>query len=116
MIRGHVSSDLSPDIVEGKGKGVMILLHGGPGTGKTLTAESVAELAERPLYRVSCGDIGTDPEKVETYLDSVLHIGQMWQAGKCSSPFAGNVDRSDTMQSFCWTRVMCFSRSAKRWI
>lgn len=26
---------------------------------------SVAEIAEKPLYRVTCGDIGTDPEAVE---------------------------------------------------
>jgi AAA+ superfamily predicted ATPase len=50
----------------------------GPGTGKTLTAESVAELTEKPLYRVTCGDIGTDPEGVEKYLESVLYIGTLW--------------------------------------
>lgn len=73
---------MSPDMIEGKGKGLIILLHGGPGTGKTLTAESVAELAERPLYRVTCGDIGTDPESVERYLDSALYIGRIWKAGE----------------------------------
>jgi len=26
---------------------------------------SVAEMAEKPLYRVTCGDIGTKPEEVE---------------------------------------------------
>jgi SpoVK/Ycf46/Vps4 family AAA+-type ATPase len=63
------------DFMTGKGEGLLVLLHGGPGTGKTLTAESVAELAERPLYRVTCGDIGTDPETVEKYLSSVLFFG-----------------------------------------
>jgi transcriptional regulator with AAA-type ATPase domain len=56
----------APDIIEGKGKGLLILLHGGPGTGKTLTAESIADQQERPLYRVTCGDIGTEPAEVET--------------------------------------------------
>jgi SpoVK/Ycf46/Vps4 family AAA+-type ATPase len=80
LITVHIanSNSMTTDIVEGKGKGLVILLHGGPGTGKTLTAESVAELAERPLYPVTCGDIGTDPEGVEKYLDSVLYIGAIW--------------------------------------
>lgn len=66
-----------------------VLFHGGPGTGKTLTAESVAEAVEKPLYRVTCGDIGTEPEAVEKYLDSVLYIGSIWKAGMC-------------MVLFCW--------------
>ncbi|KAH8881711.1 P-loop containing nucleoside triphosphate hydrolase protein [Thozetella sp. PMI_491] len=80
MVRIHMSSTMSTDVIEGKGNGLIILLHGGPGTGKTLTAESVAELAEKPLYRVTCGDIGTDPESVERYLESVLYIGSIWKA------------------------------------
>ncbi|KAL1618318.1 hypothetical protein SLS54_007295 [Diplodia seriata] len=69
----------STDIIEGKGNGLIMLFHGGPGTGKTLTAESVAELTKKPLYRVTCGDMGTDPEKVENYLESVLYIGTTWK-------------------------------------
>ena len=66
------------DIISGKGNGLILLLHGSPGTGKTLTAESVAEIAEMPLYRVTCGDIGTTPEGVEKYLELVMHLGTTW--------------------------------------
>lgn len=68
------------DILSGKGNGLIMLLHGGPGTGKTLTAESVAEIAEMPLYRVTCGDIGINAEAVEKYLTTVLHLGNTWNA------------------------------------
>ena len=68
----------SSDIFYGKGKGLIMLLHGGPGTGKTLSAESVAEVAEKPLYRVTCGDIGTEVEDVEEYFEKILEIGKRW--------------------------------------
>ncbi|KAI8290362.1 hypothetical protein K4K60_006077 [Colletotrichum sp. SAR11_57] len=66
------------DIITGKGNGLIVLLHGSPGTGKTLTAESVAEIAEKPLYRVTCGDIGTEAQDVEKYLATVLYLGKLW--------------------------------------
>ena len=82
LIRALVSKQLaaerSTDLIAGKGNGLIMLLHGGPGTGKTLTAESVAEIAGKPLYRVTCGDIGTKAEEVEQYLESVLHLGKIW--------------------------------------
>ncbi|KAF4830885.1 ATPase family AAA domain-containing protein 3A-like protein [Colletotrichum tropicale] len=66
------------DIITGKGNGLIVLLHGSPGTGETLTAESVAEIAEKPLYRVTCGDIGTQAQDVEKYLATVLYLGKLW--------------------------------------
>ncbi|CAH0032599.1 unnamed protein product [Clonostachys rhizophaga] len=83
LIRAVISNQISvqskTDLIEGKGSGLFMLLHGGPGTGKTLTAESVAEIAQRPLYRVTCGDIGTKAEQVEKYLASVLLLGTTWK-------------------------------------
>lgn len=35
-------------------------------------------MAEKPLYRVTCGDIGTKPDEVEKYLESVLHLSKSW--------------------------------------
>lgn len=66
------------DVIPGKGNGLIMLFHGSPGTGKTLTAESVAEIAEMPLYPITCGDIGIDPDKVEQYLQLVFELGKRW--------------------------------------
>ncbi|KAF2868400.1 P-loop containing nucleoside triphosphate hydrolase protein [Massariosphaeria phaeospora] len=78
LVSKQIASQKSTDLIAGKGNGLIMLLHGGPGTGKTLTAESVAEIAGKPLYRVTCGDVGTKAEDVEKYLDSVLHLGKIW--------------------------------------
>lgn len=78
LITNQVSAERGTDLIANKGNGLIMLLHGGPGTGKTFTAESVAEMAEKPLYPVTCGDIGTKPEQVERYLESVFHLGKLW--------------------------------------
>jgi len=56
------------DLIDGKGEGLIILLHGVPGVGKTSTAECVAQLCRRPLYPITCANIGLDPEDVEKNL------------------------------------------------
>ena len=78
LVTANTQSTRSTDIIEGKGNSFVMLLHGGPGTGKTLTAEAVAELTRRPLYRLKCGDIGTDAGEVEKHLDSVLPMCGAW--------------------------------------
>ncbi|KAL4724762.1 hypothetical protein ACLX1H_008208 [Fusarium chlamydosporum] len=78
VVTNQLGSKANADLIHGKGNGLFMLLHGGPGTGKTLTAESVAEIAKRPLYRVTCGDIGTKAEDVEKYLEVVLYLGKTW--------------------------------------
>ena len=68
------------DVVKGKGKGIIMLLSGPPGVGKTLTAESVAETMRVPLYMLSAGDLGTDPSGVEERLSKILALVTKWQA------------------------------------
>lgn len=78
LVTNKIHADEGTDVVAGKGTGLIVLLHGGPGTGKTLTAESVAEFARKPLYRITCGDIGTTPKEVEVYLEAVFQLGRTW--------------------------------------
>lgn len=68
------------DIIDGKGGGYVFMLHGAPGQGKTLTAESVAEVLHRPLYSVGAGELGTDPDELETRLENILEIVSAWNA------------------------------------
>jgi hypothetical protein len=131
LIKAHASPNLQQggpvsgkrlDLIAGKGLGLIMLLHGSPGTGKTLTAgkpthenmkcdadislrkvcitmsvssysimgqltaeiNSVAEIAEMPLYSVTCGDIGIQVEQVERYLQTVLYLGKKWNCGTCT--------------------------------
>jgi SpoVK/Ycf46/Vps4 family AAA+-type ATPase len=50
------------------------------GCGKTLTAEAIAELLEKPLYIVTAGDLGISASDVEKNLGSVLELCQTWDA------------------------------------
>lgn len=68
------------DVIEGKGGGCIMLLYGPPGVGKTLTAESTAEYLARPLYSVSVGELGTDPEALEENLRRILEMATVWGA------------------------------------
>ena len=79
LVTKKIEADQGTDLVAGKGTGLILLLHGGPGTGKTLTAEGVSEIAKKPLYRVSCGDVGTNPKEVEAYLEKVFLLGRIWK-------------------------------------
>ncbi len=79
------------------GKGMIMLLSGPPGVGKTLTAESgkssssypltllgwlplVAENMHAPLYMMSAGDLGLESSEVESSLSNVLEMTSKWNA------------------------------------
>ncbi|KAI5461567.1 P-loop containing nucleoside triphosphate hydrolase protein [Mariannaea sp. PMI_226] len=72
--------DAFDDVISGKGKGIIMLLSGGPGIGKTLTAESVAEEMKVPLYIMSAGDLGTEAYEVEDNLARILEMVANWNA------------------------------------
>ena len=74
------SKDSFDDGIQGKGKGLIMLLSGPPGVGKTLTAEAVAENVHAPLYMMSAGDLGLDSSDVESSLSNVLEMATKWDA------------------------------------
>ncbi|KAF1995862.1 P-loop containing nucleoside triphosphate hydrolase protein [Amniculicola lignicola CBS 123094] len=78
LVTNQIARQQGNDMIERKGNGLIILLEGAPGAGKTFTAESVAEMAERPLYRVTGGDIGTKPENAEKSLEGILYLSKIW--------------------------------------
>ncbi|RDW57676.1 hypothetical protein BP5796_12477 [Coleophoma crateriformis] len=61
-------SDGVPDLISGKGEGLVILLYGPPGVGKTLTAEGVAEHLRRPLKSISFSSLIDTQGDFESYL------------------------------------------------
>jgi SpoVK/Ycf46/Vps4 family AAA+-type ATPase len=68
------------DFISGKGQGMIMLLSGPPGVGKTLTAESVAEHLRQPLYKIGAGDLGITASQVERNLQSALKLCAHWGA------------------------------------
>ena len=79
------------------GKGMIMLLSGPPGVGKTLTAESglslvpqairlqtdiigVAENMRTPLYMMAASDLGSDSSGVEENLSNILEMVDKWNA------------------------------------
>lgn len=68
------------DVIQGKGKGLNVVLHGPPGVGKTLTGESIAEYLKCPLYAVSAGELGTNSRTLETDLNRIMDITHSWGA------------------------------------
>lgn len=72
------SVNLSQDIIRGKGRSLIFLLHGPPGTGKTATAEAVALMNKRPLFAITCGDLGFTPKEVEQALNEIFRLAQRW--------------------------------------
>lgn len=70
----------SADFVRGKGNGLIFLLHGKPGVGKTCTAECIAEFTRRPLMILTTSDIGTEPDTVEENLTDNFKKAMKWNA------------------------------------
>ncbi|KAL9088218.1 MAG: hypothetical protein Q9165_006345, partial [Trypethelium subeluteriae] len=73
------SDHIIRDVIPGKGKGLVIVLHGPPGVGKTLTAETVAEFTQKPLLPINIGELTGNVDVVEC-LNQVFFLAARWDA------------------------------------
>lgn len=90
------------DFIQGKGKGIIMLLTGPPGVGKTLTAESVAEAMRVPLYSIGAAELGSKPNTLEKKLEDILVKCAKWNAGLSSLlPLQGDLSMLTTLQCSC---------------
>lgn len=73
-ISKHYNKTNFRDIINGKESGCVFLLAGEPGTGKTITAEAVAEILHRPLYKFSISGIDDDAYYFDNELKRIFNI------------------------------------------
>ena len=82
LVSSHDFANHDRDRAEQKGKGLVILLHGPPGSGKTLTAECAAELSRKALLSCSMSELNKhdSPWYFEQRLARVLQLATTWKA------------------------------------
>jgi hypothetical protein len=80
MVENFDKIEESGDVVAGKGAGMVFLFHGPPGVGKTVTAESIAEMCRRPLYIVTAGELGTNAASLDQALERIIGMTSRWHA------------------------------------
>ena len=79
LVTCHGNSNLT-DFIDKKGLGLVFLLYGPPGVGKTLTAEATCEYLQRPMYNISVCDLGTNPETMEAVMERIIEYVRKWKA------------------------------------
>jgi hypothetical protein len=82
LVANHQFPDNPRDESQQKGKGLVVLLHGTPGSGKTLTAECAAEITERALLTSSLAELNRYDSAwyFEHRLKEVLQFATIWKA------------------------------------
>lgn len=80
LIKNKIKADQYKDFIETKGNGLVFLLYGMPGTGKTFCAEAICESLNKPLYNINVGDLGTSAIHMEEILNDILDYSKRWDA------------------------------------
>ncbi|KAJ8116243.1 hypothetical protein ONZ43_g4481 [Nemania bipapillata] len=63
---------------KGYKRALLAKLQGPPGVGKTFTAEALSAYTERPLYRITSGELGDSVTTIEEKLGEILGRGGRW--------------------------------------
>ncbi|KXG54500.1 ATPase, AAA-type, core [Penicillium griseofulvum] len=82
LVTSHSYPEDARDQSLQKGKGLVVLLHGSPGSGKTLTAETAAEGSKRAIMMTSLGELNKSesPAAFEYRLKLLLQYATTWKA------------------------------------
>ncbi|CAI7657647.1 unnamed protein product [Penicillium glandicola] len=82
LVTSHSYPEDSRNQTLQKGKGLVVLLHGSPGSGKTLTAETAAEGSRRAIMMTSLGELNKwdSPASFEYRLKQLLQYATIWKA------------------------------------
>ncbi|KAF2095320.1 P-loop containing nucleoside triphosphate hydrolase protein [Rhizodiscina lignyota] len=73
--------DLVGDLIGGKGQGLVLLFHGVPGVGKTMTAEALAEETKKPLLKVGAKELNySNLSFTSTQLEKYFDLAKDWDA------------------------------------
>ncbi|KAL5371289.1 hypothetical protein DPSP01_014371 [Paraphaeosphaeria sporulosa] len=82
LVSSHHFPENPRDQLKQKGKGLVILLHGTPGSGKTLTAECCAEVTGRALLSTSLAELNKENRAwyFEHQLTRVLQYATIWKS------------------------------------
>ena len=102
------------DFIPGKGKGLVILLHGAPGVGKTATAEAVAYAHKKPLFPITCGDLGIDPHTVERTLSDIFRLANLWDCVLLLDEAEIFLSRREKMDDSLQRNALVSSESSER--
>jgi hypothetical protein len=72
LVSSHSYPDDARDQMRQKGKGLVVLLYGTPGSGKTLTAETAAEGSRKALIMTSLGELNKEDRYAQFSLQVLM--------------------------------------------